>query len=94
MENIDNLEEQYLQYAGQLASMLSANMGTTLSQMPLEYKFKIGAISIASLAADFCYAIINKEHPDISKKVLDDIFEQAHVILESRFSKSIPVTKQ
>lgn len=85
------LEEQYLHYAAQLASNLGTNMQTTLINMPLEYKFKIGAIALASLTADFCYAIINKEHPDASKNLLDQITEQAHVILQSRFPQG---TKQ
>lgn len=87
-----HLEEQYLHYASALAANLGTNMQTTLINMPLEYKFKIGSIALASLTADFCYAIINKENPDISKKLLDDIFEQAHIILQSRYSNG--ATKQ
>jgi hypothetical protein len=78
------LDDQYLQYAAQLSSILGAQMSSTLGEMPLEYKFKIGAIALSSLIADFCYAIINKEHPDLSKKLIDDIAKQAHIILQSR----------
>ena len=85
-DNLD-LEETYLHHAAQLASNLGFNMQTALVNMPLEYKFKIGSIALASLTADFCYAIINKEHPDISKKLLDDITEQSHIILKSRYGK-------
>lgn len=86
-----NLEETYLHYAAQLASNLGTNMQTTLINMPLEYKFKIGAIALASLTADFCYAIINKQHPDASKNLLDQISEQANIILQSRYKSE---TKQ
>jgi hypothetical protein len=83
-----DLEKYYLQYAARLATFLGTHMSATIQDMPLEYKFKVGSIALASLTADFCYAIINKEHPELSKKLMDDIYEQAHVILQSRFANS------
>jgi hypothetical protein len=80
------LEEQYLQNAANLASQLGGNMMLSLSQMPLEYKFKIGAIALASLVADFCYAIINKDNPDLSKRLVEDIFTQSNVLLTARYA--------
>jgi hypothetical protein len=60
-----------------------------LKPIPFDYKLKIGASAISLFLANFCYAIIDKNHPEKSYELLEDIKKTAAMLLEKEHSQKI-----
>lgn len=81
---IDELKE-----ANELCHSLSTLLLSRLKSLPLEYKFKIGTGALSVFIANFCYSIIDKNHPEECLKLLEDIKNLSTIFITDRYSDQI-----